>query len=272
MTFIHRLTLYLTFLACCFCQTFAHAQDNDKDEFHWEVDLGLVLNKQKALIEGIGEIDSGVDLDLWLSGGLYYKNFFMESSPKRERSLALGYTLDETEERQINLIASSRFFPFSAEDQIAGNNKLDGIKARSGSMEMGVELNYRFKHYDAQIQVLHDALSVHNGSLLSVNISRPLFTANTIFIPSIGAAYISRNATDYYYGIDADEATATRPEYSPRDSWAANVRLYIERPVSKRWSFVGAISFVYVGEEISNSPIIDNDYGYDVRVGVLWVF
>lgn len=272
MTFSIRLAACLTLLSGLFLQSFAHAEESNSDDFHWEVDLGLVLNHQKALIEGIYDIDAKIDLNLWLSGGLYYKNFFMESTPKRERSLVLGYTLHESKEKQINLITSSRFFPFSEEDQDEGNHKLDGIKPRDGSMELGLELNYRFADYDTQFQILHDALSVHHGSLLSVNISKPIFTANTMFLPSIGAAFITQNAIDYYYGVDFDEATLTRPEYTPSSSWAANVRLYVERPISESWSFISSASFTYVGKEISDSPLVDNDYGYNINIGVLWVF
>lgn len=250
--------------------------ESDADTLHWEVDLGLVLSHRKALIENVDDINTDAELNLWLSGGLYYKNFFMEVTPKRNRALTLGYTLHSDENKQINVIASSWFYPFSADDQTQdrsnGPRKLDGIKDRKGTMEMGLELNYRISDFDAQFRILHDALSVHHGSLLSVNISKPIFTSTTMILPSIGLALIDDNAVDYYYGIDADETAPDRPEYHPKSTWAGNIRLYVERPITDRLSIIGSASFLFVGNQIKSSPIVDNPYGYDFNFGVLWVF
>lgn len=242
------------------------------DEWYWEVDLGLVLNQRKALIEELDDVNADAELALWVSGGLYYRNFFIESIPNRNNQLTIGYTLQESDTQQINLVASSWFYPFSQNDQKGDSNLLDGIQKRKATSEVGIELNTQYRGFETQFRVLHDTFSVHDGAIVNLNISKSFFT-NTVYIrPSLGLAYITKNALDYYYGINAHEATSARPEYHPSGDWIAAARLYLDRPINKDWSMIASFNFTYVGEKISDSPIVNSHYSYDINIGVLWAF
>ena len=246
--------------------------ENEDDSFYWEVDLGLVLNHRQALIEELDDVNADADLALWVSGGVYYKNFFIESIPNRDNQLTLGYTLQENEDRQVNLIASSWFYPFSENDQDEDETTLDGIRKRKATSEVGIEVNTRYFGLDTQFRVLHDAFSVHDGSIINVNISKSIFTKTLYIRPSLGLAYVTKNAVDYYYGIDASEATINRPEYHPSGDWVAAARLYLDRPINEDWSIIASFSVAYVGEDISDSPIVNSHASYDINFGVLWAF
>ncbi|MCY7294783.1 MipA/OmpV family protein [Alteromonas sp. a30] len=244
----------------------------DNDDFHWEVDLGVVLSQRKSVVQSLDKVNFDADLKLWFSGGAYYKNIFIESTPNRNNQLTLGYTLVNTPKKQINLITSSWFYPFSASDQKSSSQRLDGIKKRKRTSEVGLEYNTLKYGFDTQFRVLHDAFSVHNGTIINLNIGKSLFTKTFYIRPSIGLAYITQNATNYYYGIDADETTNSRSEYHPSGDWIAAARLYLDRPINEHWSFVAAFNLAYVGNEISRSPIVDSSYSYDINFGVLWAF
>lgn len=243
----------------------------NEEDFHWEVDVGLLLNHSQTLIDGLKYENSDIDVALWLSGGAYYKNFFIESTPRMGRSLTIGYTLKRTEDKQFNLITGTWFGPIR-EDQQEDTHILDGIRNRNPSMEAGIEMSYRFDEVNLNIRMLHDMLSRHNGSLLSVNVSKAFYTKTMMILPTIGLSYLSENAVDYYYGIDEDEATPTRPVYHPSGTWVASLHLYLERPLSETWSVIGTAGYSKVGDSLSNSPIVHHDYGYNVSVGVLRVF
>ncbi|UAA38416.1 MipA/OmpV family protein [Paraneptunicella aestuarii] len=243
----------------------------NEEDFHWEVDVGLLLKHSQTLIDGLKYESSDADLDLWLSGGAYYKNFFIESTPRMGRPITIGYTLKRTKDIQFNLITGTWFGPIR-EDQQKDTHILDGIKNRNPSLEAGIEMSYRFDEVNLNIRMLHDILSEHNGSLLSVNVSKAFYTKTMMILPTIGLSYLSENAVDYYYGIDEDEATPTRPVYQPSGTWVASLHLYLERPLSETWSVISTAGYFTVGDSLSNSPIVQHDYGYNISVGVLRVF
>ena len=278
MTIVNKLAVCLLLLLSTSFSSIALAEEKEqasetteKDEFHWEVDLGMVLNHRKALIDGLKYEENDINVLLWLSGGLYYKNFFIESTPRTGRPLTIGYTIKQTEDKQFNLITGSWFGPIM-EDEQETTHILDGIKDRKTSMEAGVELNYRFDDIDIQVRLLHDVLSRHKGSIAGINVSKAFYTKTMLILPTLGLNYISENAVDYYYGIDTDEVTPIRPEYKPNGAWISNIHIYIERPLSESWSIIGTAGYYKVSDSISDSPIVNNDAGYNFSLGALWVF
>lgn len=206
-----------------------------------------------------------------LAGGAYYKDFFFESSPLSHRPLTLGYTLDSSNDYRINLVVDSWFSDINPKDAI--DNSLDGINTRHSSIEVGLEYERAYTHYDVRVRVLRDAFSTHGGAIASFEISSPLFFKNTLIIPSLSVAYLSEDATDYYYGIDPDEATPERPVYQPNGGLVSSVRFYLERPFNKHWSLIGFAGYARLSKAIADSPIVNpRSDSYHFGLGVLWTF
>ena len=242
-----------------------------EDEFHWEVDLGLVVEHSRGRIRDLDYTNLDIQPSLWVAGGVYYKRFFVESAPIQGRNLTLGYTLRRTNSMQLNLIAGSWFGPISEEYQDEGT-ALNGIQERESTIEAGIELIYQFKDVDMHLRVMHDALARHKGSIVSIDMSKPLFTKTMLIQPTLGVTYISSNTTDYYYGISAAEATVDRPEYTAGSAWALSARVYVERPLSESWSIIGTASYSHASHEVHDSPIVNTPDAYNVSLGALWVF
>lgn len=240
-------------------------------EFHWEVDVGFVLNHRRDVIDTNHESNADLQANLWLSGGVYYGRFFLESAPVLSRPLTFGYTLKQTEHQQINLITGSFFEQISAADQTRGN-RLDGILTRKPSTEGGVEINHQLGDTLYNLRLMHDLLGRHNGTIFSAQMSRPFFTATTLIQPAIGIAYINSNATDYYYGVAAEEVRENRPTYRPGSAWIASASVYLERPINDSWSAVTRLSYSHASSNITNSPLVNRDGSYNIHLGVMWVF
>ena len=244
----------------------------DDSGFHWELDFGLLAFYRETLVKSIADYDREVSLSGVVSGGVYFDNFFAELAPLSGRPLTFGYTLYKKETRQLNIIAESLFYDISEDDQENGH-LLDGINDRESSMEVGVEYFGIYKKYDFRVKLLHDGLGKHKGAIGSAELSRPIFTRHVMFVPGIAITYISENATDYYYGVSKEEATASRAIYQPNGAWIATARLYLERPMSDDWSFIASASYSLVSNEILDSPIINHSVEpYSVGIGVLWTF
>ena len=90
--------------------------------------------------------------------------------------------------------------------------------------------------------------------------------------PNIGVNYRSRQLNDYYYGVRASEVIAGRPEYDVGDSVGLMVGAGIYYILSENMSLMGMISFEWLGDEIKNSPIVDEDYLEAFLLGMIYRF
>lgn len=256
----------------CFATESSQVNDEEKSTFHWEFDLGIVAFHHQSLVESLVKKNEEINIAILASGGMYFENFFLEVAPLSGRPLTLGYNLYKKETRQFNLIAESIFFEISEEKQKRGN-VLDGISRRRDSMEVGIEYFGILKKYDFRVKLLHDGMSIHHGTIASIELSRPIFTRHVMFVPGISVVYIDQNAADYYFGVSPLEQTSVRPSYRADGAWVATARLYLERPMSDDWSIIGSASYTHYSDEISQSPIVNyRDSAYNISVGVLWTF
>jgi outer membrane scaffolding protein for murein synthesis (MipA/OmpV family) len=252
------------------------AQDDTQSEqshFYWEGDLGFAaLYRDNVLIDDLEPVEDGVNGLILFTGGVYFKHFYVEFTPLANHPLTFGYTLTQSDEQQINLIAESWFSSIKAEDQF-NTNRLDTIEDRDASLELGIEYLRTYDGYDIRSRFLTDALSKHSGHLFSVEVSRAFFTSTTLFVPTLGFTYISEQAIDYYYGVSPAETSAQLLTYQGEQAVVASARIYIERPISETWSAIGFANYHHLPDSIKDSPIITADGGsYAIGLGVLWTF
>lgn len=245
----------------------------EDSKLEWEWDVGLTLNYSRGFVDGITDYDGELGASLFLSGGLYYDRFFIETAPTTQHPITFGYVLKETEFTRINLVAESWFSAIDPDEQTDGSTVLDGIDIRKPSIEIGVEYQRNFSNLQLRTRLLHDALGKHDGLLATVEVARPIFTEHVYLVPSIGLAFVSANAIDYYYGIDEAEATMDRPFYQPGSAWFANVQLYAERPLNDSWSIISFAGLLAATSAVTDSPIVTpRNNAYRLGVGVLWTF
>ncbi|MBL4908555.1 MAG: MipA/OmpV family protein [Alteromonadaceae bacterium] len=245
----------------------------DDDDSYWELDLGLVVEFNKHYIQGINEDKQG-DLSglLLLSGGYYYKDFFLEVSPLIDRPLTIGYSLQRTKHFVVNVIAESLFDGFDQASQRHGS-QLTGINTRRTSLDAGVEVYYSYQYGETRFRVLKDISNTHNGYVIAFDYAYPIFKKRWTIWPSYGITWLSSNTTDYYFGIDADEVTATRPQYQPESAFTHKLNLYIAYQYNTHLSFIGYGDYILFSQNINNSPLVaPNNDSFRVGMGVMWSF
>ncbi|NMP32432.1 MipA/OmpV family protein [Thalassotalea sp. M1531] len=247
-------------------------QQDSADKMYWEVDVAFLLTYRKIIIPDIVEREKKISAAINLSGGFYYKDFFVEAAPLSGRPFTIGYSLFSDESQQVNLITESLFFKLDEDSQESGN-MLDGINERKSSMEVGVEYFSILKKNDIRLKLLHDGLNRHNGTIATFEISRPFFTKHFMLVPGIAVSYVDDNAADYYYGVSREEVRSFRPEYHAKGSVISTVRVYLERPLNDSWSIVASGKYSYFGEGIADSPLVQGrEDNYSFNFGVLWTF
>lgn len=240
--------------------------------WEYELDLGIAASFRRGLIDGVIDDEGQLSLSLLLSGGAYYGDFYVEANPTTRHPLTLGYTLKRREKYQINMVLESYFFTIE-DDKPHITSKLSGIQTRHASLEAGIEYVGSVGNFDIRSRLLHDVLSRHDGAIASIEIARPYFTRKAFFLPSIGITYISKDATDYYFGISQQESSGIRETYRPNGAIIGSIALYVERPINESLSVVGFAGYSVFSSAIADSPIVQpRSDAYNVGLGVLWSF
>ena len=250
----------------------AQAQQEETEGWRWEADLGISAHYVRGFIDDSYDEKGEVNLAVLLIGGVYYDDFYLELSPHTRHPLTLGYKLQTTAKSQLSLVAESYFVSVTDNESRPGD-KLYGIDDRLASLEGGIEYLREFDTYEVRVRLLHDMLDRHNGTVATLEIARPIFTRKVFYLPSVGLTYISSKATDYYFGVRANEVTEQRPAYQASSGMIGSVRLYAERPMGDNWSLVGFASYNLINAAIADSPIVNpHKDAFNIGIGAVWSF
>ena len=90
--------------------------------------------------------------------------------------------------------------------------------------------------------------------------------------PDVSLSWRDAKLNNYYYGVQANEATADRPAYAPGGSAQAQIGLYGSYDVSERWRLLAGVSATVLGSSVKNSPIVQKRVLPAVYVGAAYDF
>lgn len=151
---------------------------------------------------------------------------------------------------------------------------LEGMDDRDPTMEVGLKARTPLgEGFVAEAAIWADALDVHGGWQAELTLARPLRLApQWILEPSIGASLISEDKADYYYGVPTAEARTNRPAYTPGSTVEYTGSLFLRYFHSETLFYFAGLSATFLPEEISDSPIVDDDLLLGGGIGVVWNF
>ena len=87
-------------------------------------------------------------------------------------------------------------------------------------------------------------------------------------MPQLTYQYHSQEVVNYFYG--SQSVTANLPLYETGSTKNWQISLLGLRTINDKWSFVGNIQNEYFGDEITNSPLVDDDQRLSVFAGFLY--
>lgn len=153
---------------------------------------------------------------------------------------------------------------------------LRGMSDRRASVEAGLLAAQDFDWGRLAAQWTSDILNEHKGHEIRLTASRRFADAAGVdklaVTPTVGLNWRSKQLNDYYYGVERKEATAWRPAYNAGDSVGLLTSLRVDYPLNERWNLFGVVSAEWLGSEITDSPIVDQDYRMSVLIGTLYRF
>jgi outer membrane protein len=107
------------------------------------------------------------------------------------------------------------------------------------------------------VDVAQDVAGAHKGAQAKLRYTYNPGEHQAALRPYVEAQWLSSKLTDYYVGVNADEAKAGRPAYKADAALALKAGVKLEKPLSKRLSLVGGADLTRYGSAITDSPIVD---------------
>jgi outer membrane scaffolding protein for murein synthesis (MipA/OmpV family) len=147
---------------------------------------------------------------------------------------------------------------------------LRGLEDRKWTLELAPMVGYRGWPVHVDFKTYADILDRHGGLISELTLSLPYESSRGYIVPSVRAIQYSQDFTNYYYGVSAAEAGPLRPQYQADDATNTALKLRWGYAITDKWLLSGSIGIEFLDDEISNSPIVDNDSLWSGNIGVAY--
>lgn len=193
---------------------------------------------------------------------LSYKSVFMEG-------MTMGYNLYDTQTLQIGVVLLPTLLGYKSKD----SDFLSGMENRNISLESGLRMKYNFDNSFLTSTISRDISDTTDGYTLNATYSYTLCeTKNSGLFLYAGVEYLSDQKSDYYYGVQAKEATHNRPSYHADGALNPYIGLTQSFALNQTWSIVANVEYKRFDSAIYNSPIVDEHSQIAAYVAVMYRF
>jgi MipA family protein len=180
----------------------------------------------------------------------------------------LRLTVFNRADLRFSVVVSPRFSAIDSSDSSALAGMEREITADAGLL---VELT-QSDTFSLSFRAVTEATDQHNGQEISVSARQMLRIGNVPIILGGGLDWQSDDLAEYIYGVRSSEATTTRPEYAPGDVLAPYVSVGTMIPVNDRMRIIGSLKAEFLPDNVTDSPIIDEDIVTSVSIGAVFNF
>jgi outer membrane protein len=213
-----------------------------------------------------GEVHNELFVDI--SARYQYNGWFFEAFSQSLQQFSLGYNFYNGESWAVDLVG------LSDHDEMDEDSSKDyrGLDRRRFDFLVGPRGTAYLDNYILQVHALKDIWSTHEGELYSVKLARHWQHRNWNYHAILGATYRTGEVMDYYYSIDADEASEKFPEFTAPGGMSYVIELGATYPISESWVFRGFIRRVQLDSDVARSPLILDDHGEMIVTAISYVF
>ncbi|MBB4659147.1 MipA/OmpV family protein [Parvularcula dongshanensis] len=203
-------------------------------------------------------------------------------SYQSERFEFVGKTLEaelyETSGLAFSAVADWRFQGYKAKN----SPYLTGMDDRKGTLEVGGRIKTDALGAQFSLTGLVDALSRHGGYELSAQASYELSSWRPLSLRPVGGVrYQSSNLSDYYFGVDPEEALIAncvqepcpfRPAYETGDAFVPFAGVVARQALSYKIALFAQADYSFLPDSQTNSPIVEDDGRFSLFVGAVYIF
>jgi outer membrane protein len=117
-----------------------------------------------------------------------------------------------------------------------------------------------------------DAANHSQGQRLRLGAERRFQFGEVGLTPRLTATWLDSSYVDYYYGVKAGEATATRAAYAPGSTVNTEFGVRMDYRLAPQQVLFADVGVVALGNAIKRSPLVDRSTVPELRLGYLYRF
>lgn len=149
---------------------------------------------------------------------------------------------------------------------------LGGMAERDDSVWAGGEVIWRTPFVNLSAELLGDASSHSEGQRFRLQAERRFDNGAFSFTPRLAATRYDRDFVGYYYGVNAAEALADRPQYGGDSAVNVELGLRVDYRLSAKQNVFVDLRATRLGSAITDSPLVDRSSVSGLRVGYFYRF
>ena len=225
----------------------------------WGFNTGLGASLRTSEYKGIDSLGSPLPLIGYEGKWLYL------------RGLDGGVHVYRDHYQEFNIQLS--YLPQNFYASWSDNSRMKRLDDRYSTLMAGLNYTLRTLYGQASATVSTDILGVNNGIKADVAYAYPMRFENVMFSPAVGVQWTDTNYNDYYYSISSSESRASGfKEYSPESTFSPYAGLTMRVILTEDWSAVANAKALFLGNEITDSPMVERTTTYSFSAGLLYAF
>ena len=179
-----------------------------------------------------------------------------------------GVRLWSTDDKKFALgIAAEPRFGYRAGD----GARLTGMSTRRHSLEAGPNLEWETKFASFSVGAFGDVTGASKGlSMRALAYKQVIDNAQWDVGVYAGVERESSRVTNYYFGVQAAEATANRAQYQPGGATHGTFGVAGAWKFSPRYALLFGVQSTRLGSAAANSPIVETRNAPIAYVGLGW--
>ena len=149
---------------------------------------------------------------------------------------------------------------------------VERLHSRDTTFLGGFELAHFIGGWDISWQFLKDINHLHQGLESRLSMSRFFLLGNNKIDFSSGITWQDDKTMNYYWGIYESEVKNPELAYRPDSGFSPFVRIDWRRRLFQNWSLQATFHHKWLSDEISESPLVEEDTVLTVFVGGVYHF
>ena len=176
---------------------------------------------------------------------------------------------DRSAGQRLDLFIEQRFEGFPAEKLPAS---LSGMASRESGIDLGLAYRLRQSWGTLRAELLRDVGHASGGYEARLGYGYEWRSGPWSLRPDVVVSWRDARLNNYYYGVQANEATVGRAAYAPGSGMQAQLGLYGSYDVSERWRLLAGVSATMLGSSVRSSPIVEKRVLPSIYIGAVYDF
>lgn len=189
------------------------------------------------------------------------------------RGFSAGVFLWTNESKTQELSTGLALGNLAFDNNDTDNARLARLDDRDRALDLYIQYILRTDFGQVGARLSHDAAGNADGLVADIFYRYPINFGDLSVIPSVGIQWDSADRVDYYYGISRSESNRSNLSYyNPDSTVSAFLGLSTKFLITEHISLFGAMKVNFLGDEVKDSPMVDENTTTSATFGITYSF